>query len=64
MNTAPSLTTILLDGLVEPSGYRLAETYEQMCRRAEHLAVVIRLAKAEQRRLIAEAPLFREVRHG
>lgn len=56
--------SILLHGLAEASGCAVAESAELIRSRLDRLALFIRFAKAEQRRLIDSAPLFQEARHG
>lgn len=55
--------TILLQGLAEASGCALTEGAELVRQRLDRLTLFIRLARAEQRRLTAATPLFREVGH-
>jgi len=57
--------SILLQGLAEAAGCRVAEGREVMQARLERLGVFIAYARAEQRRLLGSLPLFqREARHG
>ncbi len=56
--------SILLSGVAELSGCAISESADLIRQRLEKLTLIIRFAKAEQRRLIAETPLFQGVRHG
>lgn len=56
--------SILLHGLAEAAGCGVTESADLIRSRLDRLTLFIRFARAEQRRLIAEAPLFREARHG
>lgn len=50
--------TILLQGLAEAAGCGISESADLVRSRLERLALFIRFAKAEQRRLVAATPLF------
>ncbi len=50
--------TILLGGLAEPAECAVTESAQLIRSRLDRLALFIRFARAEQRRLVAEAPLF------
>lgn len=56
--------SLLLQGLAEAAGCSLTESAELIRSRLDRLTLFIRLAKAEQRRLIAATPLFGGARHG
>ena len=56
--------SILLQGLAEAAGCAVTESAQLIQSRLDRLALFIRFAKAEQRRLIAASPLFRGARHG
>jgi hypothetical protein len=56
--------SLLLAGIAEMAGCALTESAELIRSRVERLALFIRFAKAEQRRLVAETPLFQEAAHG
>jgi len=51
--------TILLQGVAEHAGCAVTESAELIRSRLDRLALFIRFAKAEQRRLIDGSPLFR-----
>lgn len=50
--------SVLLQGLAEAAGCGLTESAELIRSRLDRLALFIRFAKAEQRRLVAATPLF------
>ncbi|MDR3438907.1 hypothetical protein [Telmatospirillum sp.] len=55
--------SILVAGVAEHAGCAVTESADLIRSRLDRLTLFIRFAKAEQRRLIAETPLFRGVRH-
>lgn len=55
--------SILFAGLAGHVGCAVTESADLIRSRLSRLTLFIRLAKAEQKRLIAETPLFREARH-
>lgn len=56
--------TILLGGVAEASGCRLIEGQELQLARLGQITLFLRLGHAEQERIIAALPLFRERAHG
>ncbi len=50
--------SILVVGIAEPSGCAVTESAALIQSRLDRLALFIRFAKAEQKRLISESPLF------
>ncbi|MBI3446790.1 MAG: hypothetical protein HY055_15855 [Magnetospirillum sp.] len=56
--------SILLHGLAEPSGCAVTESADLVQSRLDRLALFIRFARAEQKRLVAATPLFGGVGHG
>jgi hypothetical protein len=54
--------TLLLRGIAEPAGCAVTESAELIRSRLDRLALFIRFAKAEQRRLNDSSPLFRGAR--
>ncbi len=52
--------SILVVGIAEPAGCAVTESAALIQSRLDRLTLFIRFAKAEQKRLIAEAPLFQQ----
>lgn len=55
--------SILLQGLAEPSGCAITESAALVRSRLDRLALFIRFARAEQKRLVAATPLFSQGGH-